>query len=165
MIELKNVSKIYELDSENFTELNNINLKILKKEFISIVGPSGCGKSTLMHIIGLLDEPTTGEILVDGQLISKLSDIELSSLRNEFFGFVFQQFNLINKFNVLENIMLPVIYSRKKLAFNPEHRAKDLMSRFEIGDKARSFPNKLSGGQQQRVAIARALMNNPQVIL
>jgi len=165
MIKLQNVSKVYQLDGENFQALKNINLQIKEGEFTSIVGPSGCGKSTLMHIIGLLDSPSSGKILVGDKDISNLSDDELSKLRNEFVGFIFQQFNLINKLTVIENILLPTIYSRRKLDFDPKKRVKELMERFGISEKAKSYPNKLSGGQQQRVAIARALINKPELIL
>lgn len=165
MITLKNVYKEYKLDGEIFTALKNINLQIKEGEFTAIVGPSGCGKSTLMHLIGLLDIPTRGKISMLGKDASKLSDTELSKLRNEFIGFVFQQFNLINKLTVLENILLPTIYNRRKLDFDPKKRASELMIRFDIETKATSYPNKLSGGQQQRVAIARALINNPKLIL
>ncbi|MBM3283396.1 ABC transporter ATP-binding protein [Candidatus Gottesmanbacteria bacterium] len=165
MITLKNVYKEYKLDGEVFQALKKINLKIDQGEFTAIVGPSGCGKSTLMHIIGLLDNPTSGKIIIKEKDVSSLSDNELSKLRNEFVGFIFQQFNLINKMSVLENILLPAIYSRKKLDFNSKERAKELIERFGISDKMRSFPNKLSGGQQQRVAVARALINKPELIL
>lgn len=165
MIELKKVFKIYELDGDNFTALENINLTIKEGEFAAIVGPSGCGKSTLMHIIGLLDTPSTGTVLINGKNVSELNDDEISKLRNQYIGFIFQQFNLINKLTVLENILLPVQYYRRKLEFNPKERALSLMERFNIKDKANSYPNKLSGGQQQRVAITRALINNPKIIL
>lgn len=165
MIILKNVFKEYKLDGEVFTALKNINLSIKKGEFTAILGPSGSGKSTLMHIIGLLDTPTKGQIYVSDKDISKLSDERLSRLRNEFVGFVFQQFNLLNKLTVLENILLPTVYSKQKFDIDPKERAFTLMKRFGIEEKASSYPNKLSGGQQQRVAIARALINNPQLIL
>lgn len=165
MIKLQNVSKEYKLDGENFIALNNISLQIKKGEFSSIVGPSGSGKSTLMHIIGLLDTPTKGKVYIDNQDVIKFDDNKLSQVRNEFVGFVFQQFNLINKLNVLENILLPAIYSKKQLDFDASERAMEIMKRFGIDDKAKSYPNKISGGQQQRVAIARALINRPQLIL
>lgn len=165
MIKLQHVNKDYQLDGEIFQALKDINLKIGDGESIAIIGPSGCGKSTLMHIIGLLDNPTNGKIVIQGKDISKLSDDELSKLRNEFVGFIFQQFNLINKLTVLENILLPTIYSRTKLPYDPKNKAWELMRRFGIESKAKSYPNKLSGGQQQRVAIARALINNPKLIL
>jgi len=165
MIKLVNVSKEYKLDSETFFALKNVDLEIKKGEFSAIIGPSGSGKSTLMHIIGLLDEPSSGKVLVEGKDISTFSDDNLSKLRNEFVGFVFQQFNLINKLTVLENILLPTVYSRRKLNFNPKDRAFSLMQRFGIDDKAYTYPNKISGGQQQRVAIVRALINQPKLIL
>src|SRR3989338_6776832 len=124
MIKLKHVEKHYQLDSEVFIALKNINLEINEKEFTSIMGPSGSGKSTLMHIIGLLDLPSSGEIFIDGKNISHLSDDALSRLRNEFVGFVFQQFNLINKLTILENILLPTIYSKKKNNGDSNQEAK-----------------------------------------
>lgn len=166
MIVLKNVWKEYKIDNEiNFTALKNINLEIKDRKFISIIGPSGSGKSTLMHIIGLLDKPSKGKIFIDGKEISKLDDDQLSSLRNQKIGFIFQQFNLINKLTVLENILLPTIYFRGKLNFNPKEKALKLIKKFNIAGKENSFPNKLSGGQQQRVAIARALIMSPSIIL
>lgn len=165
MITLSHIYKEYKLDGDMFTALKDINLTISEGEFMAILGPSGSGKSTLMHIIGLLDLPSRGKITIDKKDTSTLSDNELSKMRNEYVGFVFQQFNLINKLTVLENILLPSIYARKKPVYNPKERAFELMERFDIGSKANSYPNKLSGGQQQRVAIARALINNPKLIL
>ena len=166
MIVLKNVWKEYKIDNEiTFTALKNINLEIKDKKFISIIGPSGSGKSTLMHIIGLLDKPSKGKVFIDGKEISKLDDDQLSSLRNQKIGFIFQRFNLINKLTVLENILLPTIYFRGKLNFNPKEKALKLIKKFNIAGKENSFPNKLSGGQQQRVAIARALIMSPSIIL
>lgn len=165
MISLKNVTKSYPLDGEIFVALDNASLEIKEGEFISIIGPSGSGKSTLMHIVGLLDRPTSGKILVDSTDISTLSDNAISRLRNQYLGFIFQQFNLVNKLTVKENIVLPAIYARHKLDFDPNFRAMELLARFGIAEKATSFPNKLSGGQQQRVAIARALIMNPKIIL
>ncbi|OGK30664.1 ABC transporter ATP-binding protein [Candidatus Roizmanbacteria bacterium RIFCSPHIGHO2_12_FULL_33_9] len=166
MIKLKNVYKDYKIDRElTFQALKNINLTIRQGEFTSIMGPSGSGKSTLMHIIGLLDKPTKGEIIIEGKDISTLSDDKLSSLRNEFVGFVFQQFNLINRYTVLENVMLPTMYAKKELKFDPKERAMELLKSVGIDEKKDSYPNKISGGQQQRVAIARALIMNPKLIL
>ena len=166
MITLQDVKKEYVLDSDvTFTALKGISLKIEKGEFSAIIGPSGSGKSTLMHIIGLLDLPTSGKIIIDGRDISTLSDDALATLRNEFVGFVFEQFNLINKLTILENILLPTIYARKKLNYDPEVKAWEIMKRFGIDSKAKSYPNKISGGQQQRVAIARSLIMEPKLIL
>ena len=165
MIQLQNVSKEYKLDGDILKALDDVSFTIAERDFISVVGPSGCGKSTFMHILGLLDTPTKGKVFVQEKDVSDLSDNELSKLRNEYVGFVFQQFNLINKLTAMENIILPTIYTRRKLDFNPKERAFDLMKRFEIDDKANSYPNKLSGGQQQRIAISRALINKPKLIL
>lgn len=156
MIKLSNIVKEY----DTFAALKGINLEIKQGEFTAIVGPSGSGKSTLMHIIGLLDQPTSGKIFINDIDVSKLNDNKLSKLRSEFVGFVFQQFNLINKLTVLENVMLPTIYNSGN-----HKQAMRLLERFGIADKASSYPNKLSGGQQQRVAIARALIMNPKLIL
>jgi len=120
MIKLQHVNKSYMLDDEIiFSALKNIDLEIKQGEFTSIIGPSGSGKSTLMHIIGLLDQPTSGSIFIEGKDVSKLNDDELSSLRNMFVGFVFQQFNLINKLTVLENVLIPTIYTRSVLPYDP----------------------------------------------
>jgi len=166
MIKLQHVNKSYMLDDEIiFSALKNIDLEIKQGEFTSIIGPSGSGKSTLIHIIGLLDQPTSGSIFIEGKDVSKLNDDELSSLRNTFVGFVFQQFNLINKLTVLENVLIPTIYTRSVLPYDPVEKARYLLKRFGLETKEKSFPNKISGGQQQRVAIARALIMNPQLIL
>jgi len=166
MIKLQKVSKDYIIDRElTFKALKNVSLTIKEGELSSIMGPSGSGKSTLMHIIGLLDKTTSGTVFINGKDVSKLSDDAISALRNEFVGFVFQQFNLINKYTVLENVMLPATYSTKKLNFDPKERALELLRRMGIEDKKDSFPNRISGGQQQRVAIARALVLKPQLIL
>jgi len=166
MIKIVRVWKEYKIDEENiFTALKNINLEIKEKEFSSLMGPSGSGKSTLMHIIGLLDQPSKGKVYVNNKDVSKLDDNTISNLRSEFVGFVFQQFNLINKLTVLENILLPTIYTRKKLNYDPKEKALRIINQFGLEDKANSFPNRLSGGQQQRVAIARALIMKPQLIL
>lgn len=166
MIELDHVWKEYQLDNDiTFTALKDITLSIKSGEFTAIIGPSGSGKSTLMHLIGLLDKPSRGSMTINGQDIARLNDDHTSTLRNEFVGFVFQQFNLINKLTVLENILLPTIYARKKLDYNPRDKALYLIERFGIKGKENSYPNKISGGQQQRVAIARSLIMQPELIL
>jgi len=166
MIKLDKVVKSYKIDEETtFYALKESSVEIKDKEFVSIIGPSGSGKSTLMHLIGLLDKPTSGEIIVQDKKISKLNDDQISSLRNEFIGFVFQQFNLIPKLTVLENILLPAFYARKKLKYDPREKALGLIKRFGIQGKENSYPNKISGGQQQRVAILRALIMEPKMIL
>jgi putative ABC transport system ATP-binding protein len=165
MLKLQNVYKTYFLGDEAVHAIDDISLDIEPKEFLSILGSSGSGKSTLMYLIGLLEQPTSGKILVEGKDVSKLSDEELSKIRNNFVGFIFQQFNLINKFTVLENVMMPAKYSKTKLDFDPEKRALDLLNRFNLLDRKDFFPNKISGGQQQRAAIARALLMNPKLLL
>ena len=166
MIKLSHVTKSYKIDDETvFTALHDTTVSIKDGELVSIIGPSGSGKSTLMHIIGLLDKPTSGDVLINGQDIATLSDDELSEHRHNFVGFVFQQFNLINKLTIIENVMLPTVYARTPLSFVPREKAMELLKRLGIDSKANSYPNKISGGQQQRVAIARALIMNPQLIL
>jgi len=166
VLHAENIWKEYQLDDEViFTALKNVSVSINKGEYISIIGPSGSGKSTLMHIIGLLDRPSRGKILINGKDISKLNDAQISTIRSEFVGFVFQQFNLINKLTILENILLPTVYARKKFNYDPREKALYLMKRFGIGEKEKSYPNKISGGQQQRVAIARSLIMEPDIIL
>lgn len=166
VISLENVSKEYKLgDDTIFRALKSVNVEIKRGEYVSLIGPSGSGKSTLMHIIGLLDKPSSGKVVIDGREVENMDDNSTSTLRSEFVGFVFQQFNLINKLTVRENILLPVNYARRKMDFDPIERAEYLMERFGISSKANSLPNRISGGQQQRVAIARALIMKPKLIL
>lgn len=166
MIKIDHVWKEYKLDEDViFTALRDVSVEMKAGEFTAITGPSGSGKSTLMHLIGLLDKPSKGEIILDGKKVSQMNDNEISTLRNEFVGFVFQQFNLINKLTVLENILLPTVYARKKLDYNPIEKGMYLIKRFGLSGKEKSYPNKISGGQQQRVAIARSLIMNPRLIL
>lgn len=165
MIKLQNVCKTYYLGEEEVKAVCDVNLEIKAKEYISILGTSGSGKSTLMYLIGLLEHPTSGKILLDNKDVSKLSDDELSKIRNDYVGFVFQSFNLINRFTVMENVLLPVKYAKRKIDFNPKTRADELLKKFGIWDRKDFFPNKISGGQQQRVAIVRALLMKPKIIL
>lgn len=165
MIKLDHVSKIYTLGEDKVYAVNDVSLEIKAKEYTSILGSSGSGKSTLMYLIGLLDRPTNGKIIMDGKDVSRLSDDALSQFRNRHIGFVFQSFNLINRFTVFENILLPAKYAKGQLDFNPTDRAIQLMKHFGIFERRNFFPNKISGGQQQRVAIARALVLKPKVIL
>lgn len=164
VLELKNVTKTYTTGGTQFNALDNVNLKIYQGEFVSITGPSGSGKSTLMHIVGLLDNPTSGEVLLEGRDVSKLKEHQLAQIRNITLGFVFQQFNLLAKTSSLENVLLPLLYSdvpkksRTKIGI-------DLLTKVGLEDKLTNTPGQLSGGQQQRVAIARALVNNPKIIL
>jgi putative ABC transport system ATP-binding protein len=165
MIEVKHVWKKYNPGMKNeVIALKDINLKIERGEFIFISGPSGCGKSTLMHIIGCLDTPTRGEVYMDDVKVSSLNDGELSKIRRDKIGFVFQAFNLIPSLNAMENVMLPMIL----VATNKEelrNQAKTLLEAVGLGHRLKHKPNQLSGGEQQRVTIARAMLNNPEVIL
>lgn len=165
MIKLQNVSKSYFLGDEEVKAVSNVSLEIKPKEYISILGSSGSGKSTLMYLIGLLEHPTKGKILLNNKDVSKLEDDELSKIRNSHVGFVFQSFNLINKFTVLENVLIPTKYAKTNLDFDPQKRAEELLNKFGIYERRDFFPNKISGGQQQRVAIVRALMMKPKIIL
>lgn len=165
MIILENVSKSYQVGDQTSTVLSNINLEIKEKEFIGIIGPSGSGKSTLMHIIGLLDQPSRGKVLIDNKDTSTLSDDQISKLRNEYIGFVFQQFNLIEKLTVLENVLLPTKYAKKNFNGEVEKRALELLAKFGIEKRKDYYPNRISGGEQQRTAIARALIMNPKLVL
>ncbi len=163
MIEVKNVSKVYGKKQNTFNALRGISLDIKKGESVAVIGKSGSGKSTLMHILALLDQPTEGSVLVDGQDISGLSAKKLNGLRNKSFGFVFQQFFLNANDSVLNNVILPLkiagMGSRER-----NKRGMAALKAVELEDKANNKANDLSGGQKQRVCIARALINNPDVI-
>jgi len=165
IIEFKNVTKEYELGGEKVKALDGVSFKIGKKELVGILGTSGSGKSTLMHMVGLLDVPSKGKLIIDGKDISKLTDDEISTLRNQKLGFVFQQFNLINQLTVLENILLPTLYCKEKLKEDYESKALELLKKFGIYERRNFFPNKISGGEQQRVAITRALIMDPEIVL
>jgi len=164
LIELKDISKDYKSGRIVTHALKKINLKIKKGEFISIIGPSGSGKSTLMNILGLLDQPTSGKYFFEGKEISFKKDAELAKIRNEKIGFVFQSFNLLNRYNVYKNIELPLLYSQQKLN-NYKERIKKILKELGLEDKIYRKPLELSGGEQQRVAIARALILNPDLVL
>jgi putative ABC transport system ATP-binding protein len=165
MIKLQDVSKTYFLGEEEVHAVDKVSLEIKSKEYISILGSSGSGKSTLMYLVGLLEKPTSGKIYLENKDVSTLNDNQLSKIRNDQVGFVFQNFNLINKFTVFENVLLPTKYSKDKTDFNPNTRAEELLKKFGIHDRRNFFPNKISGGQQQRVAITRALIMKPKIIL
>ena len=165
MIKLQDVSKSYYLGEEEVKAVHNVSLEIKQKEYISIIGSSGSGKSTLMYLIGLLEHPSSGKIFLDNKDVSHFSDEKLSKIRNSHVGFVFQSFNLINKFTVFENVLLPTRYAKANIDFNPQKRADELLKKLSIYERKNFFPNKISGGEQQRVAIARALMMKPKIIL
>lgn len=163
-MELKNIVKTYITGGDSFNALDGVSLSIRRGEFISITGPSGSGKSTLMHIIGLLDNPTNGKVLLEGRDISKLGENDLARIRNQTLGFVFQQFNLLAKTSALENVALPLLYSDTP-ASDRELISRQMLNKVGLSDKLKNTPAQLSGGQQQRVAIARALVNHPKIIL
>lgn len=164
LINIKNVYKKYKMGEVEVNALNGISLCINYKEFISIVGPSGSGKSTLMNIIGCLDVPTSGDYFINGEDVTKMVEKQLAQLRNRTIGFIFQDFNLLNKLTAFENVELPLIYkgvgSRER-----EKMTIEALNRVGLGDRIHHKPAELSGGQQQRVAIARALSSRPPLIL
>lgn len=164
LIELKNVTKIYNQDKPNeFKALKSVELKIYPGEFVAIMGASGSGKTTLMNIIGALDVPTNGTYYLSGENVSSFNDAELASFRNRDVGFVFQQFNLLPRTTVLENVLLPTLYG--SLPEDRNERAMEVLGKVGLQEKAGNRTNQLSGGQIQRVAIARALMMHPAIIL
>ncbi len=165
IIKLDNIIKKFYIDEPNeLTVLKGISLEVKEGEFVSIVGASGSGKSTLMNIIGILDRPTDGEYILDDIDINLAEDNELSKLRNQKIGFVFQTYNLISKTSALKNVELPMLYAGISQKERHE-RAKKLLELVEMGDRMKHLPEELSGGQKQRVAIARAMANNPSIIL
>ena len=164
MIELKNICKNFYLGGETIKALDNINLKIEKGEFVSIIGPSGSGKSTLMNILGLLDVPDLGSYELDGKKVNTLSDNELARIRNNKIGFIFQNFNLLSKMTAVENIQVPLIYQGKTNEESTK-KAYELLEKVGLKGREKHLPTQLSGGQQQRVAIARSLSCNPEIIL
>ena len=164
LIELKDVYKIYQMGTETVHALDGINLTIDEGEFVAIVGQSGSGKSTAMNIIGCLDVPTSGTYHLGGVDVSTMDDDQQAEIRNKMLGFIFQQYNLIPKLNVQENVELPLLYAGIP-ADERHERAIRSLERVGLADKRKNLPNQLSGGQQQRVSIARALAGNPSVIL
>ena len=164
LIELKDIYKIYYLGGEEVRANDGINLTICRGEFVAIVGKSGSGKSTLMNIIGALDVPTEGEYYLGGEDVSVMSDRQLARIRNRMIGFIFQQYNLLPKLNLLENVELPLLYGGVSPTERKE-RAMASLAKVGLAEKWRNLPNQLSGGQQQRVSIARALAGNPSLIL
>ena len=164
LIELKDIYKIYQMGDEEVRANDGITLSISKGEFVAIVGKSGSGKSTLMNIIGALDVPTDGSYYLGGEDVSDMSDDQLAAIRNRMIGFIFQQYNLLPKLNLLENVELPLLYAGVGHEERRERAMKSL-ERVGLKEKWRNMPNQLSGGQQQRVSIARALAGDPSLIL
>lgn len=164
IIELNNISKIYGENESKIIALNSINLTINKGEFIGIMGPSGSGKSTLLNILGCIDSPSKGIYKLNNNNMSKLKEKELSRIRNKELGFIFQNFNILYDFNLLDNVTLPLQYSKNN-SINDYNKAKKLLGDLGLKKHFNKTPDKLSGGQKQRVAIARALINEPKIIL
>jgi putative ABC transport system ATP-binding protein len=164
LIQLRNLAKIYQSGDSEFAALHDVNLTIDRGDFVAITGSSGSGKSTLMNLLGCLDSPSRGSYLLAGRDVAQLSRVELAKVRNEFIGFVFQNFNLLSRTTALENVELPLIYAKVPPA-ERHVRAREALERVGLGHRAGHTPSQLSGGQQQRVAIARALVTRPPLIL
>ena len=164
MIKIENLSKVFRTEEVETVALDGVNLSVEEGEFVAIMGPSGCGKSTLLNILGLLDNPTSGSYLLDGQEVGSLKESQRTSVRKGKIGFVFQSFNLIDELNVEENVELPLKYLGVPAA-ERKQRTKEILRRLELSHRAKHYPQQLSGGQQQRVAIARAVIMNPKLIL
>ena len=164
LIEFDAVCKYYQMGDTTVKAADHITMKIEKGEFVAIVGQSGSGKSTCMNIIGCLDVPTYGTYRLNGRDVGKMNRNELAAIRNEMLGFIFQQYNLLPKLNLMENVEVPLVYAGISRA-ERHIRAREVLEQVGLGDKLKNRPNQLSGGQQQRVSIARALVRNPAVIL
>jgi len=164
VIQLNSIVKNYYVGTVVVRALRSITLDISKNEYVAIMGPSGSGKSTLMNLLGCLDTPTEGRYVLNGNDVSKMEDNQLAEIRNKEIGFVFQTFNLLPRYNALENVILPLIYAGKSKHERIE-RATEVLSDVGLGDRMDHKPNELSGGQRQRVAVARALVNRPSIIL
>ncbi|MGA8027431.1 MAG: ABC transporter ATP-binding protein [Bryobacteraceae bacterium] len=162
LLELRNVTKLYRTEGAPVVALQEISLEVEAGEFVALVGRSGCGKSTLLNLCGGMDFPTSGEVILDGQSTGSLADIELTRLRREKVGFIFQSFQLLHTLTAAENVELPLLLARRKKARNA---ALERLRWVEMDELAGRFPHQLSGGQQQRVAIARALVHNPRLLL
>ncbi|MBN2984809.1 MULTISPECIES: ABC transporter ATP-binding protein [Cohnella] len=164
LIRMENICKQYELAGETFFALDGVSVTVNKGEFVAIIGPSGSGKSTLMNVLGCLDQPTSGTYFLDGAEVEKLSDNKLAKIRNHKIGFIFQQYHLLPKLRVIDNVELPLVY-RGMSARERRERCKEALEKVGLGEKLFHLPNQLSGGQQQRVAIARALAGRPPLLL
>ena len=164
MIQLHDIKKVYRTDRLETVALSDINLTVDKGEFISIMGPSGSGKSTLLNLMGLLDMPTKGNLLVDGADVTSYRDKQLAQLRNRKIGFIFQTFHLINDLRVLDNVELPLLYRGSLSGKERREMARDALERVGLMSRVDHFPSQLSGGQQQRVAIARAIVGKPTLL-
>ncbi|NLH23784.1 MAG: ABC transporter ATP-binding protein [Bacteroidales bacterium] len=164
LIKIRGIKKIYEMGTQQVRALNGVDLEIRKNEYVAIMGPSGSGKSTLMNLLGCLDTPTEGTYILNGTDVSQMRDDHLAEVRNKEIGFVFQSFNLLPRYNALNNVALPLIYAGLPRA-DREREAKRALINVDLEDRMNHKPNELSGGQKQRVALARAMVNNPSIIL
>ena len=164
LIAARNLVKTYQLGEQQVHALRDVSFEVMRGEFVAIMGPSGSGKSTLMNMIGALDTPTSGAMEIDGSEIGTMNSDQLADLRNRTIGFVFQQFNLLRRTTALDNVKLPLLYSRRRPP-DPNQAARDSLAQVGLSDRLDHQPSQLSGGQQQRVAIARALVNTPRLIL
>ena len=164
MIKIENLCKTFRTTEVETIALNNVNLEVNEKEFVAIMWPSGCGNSTLLYILGLLDNPTSGNYYLDNKEVGHLKEKDRTNVRKGSIGFVFQSFNLIDELNVYENVELPQTYLGVR-AGERKRMVEDILKRMNISHRAKHFPQQLSGGQQQRVAIARAVVTNPKLIL
>lgn len=165
MITTQNLSKVFQTKEIETQALDNINLNIEKGEFVSIMGPSGCGKSTLLNLIGLLDQPSSGDIFIDGINVAGMEDKEMAKFRNQKLGFIFQSFHLIPALNIIDNVELPLLYRKNVPAAERKAKATAVLEKVGLSHRMKHFPAQLSGGQCQRVAIARAIIGNPAIIL
>lgn len=164
ILRMENIFKSYYMGDEELEVLHDVNLSVHSGEFLSILGPSGSGKSTMMNIIGCLDVPSSGSYVLSGNTPLDLDEVELARVRNKEIGFVFQNFQLLPRMTALQNVELPLIYSKLSIT-ERKKRARQMLERVGLGDKIKNLPNQLSGGQQQRVAIARALVTQPSILL
>ncbi len=165
LIELRNLSKTYDLGEVQVLALRGVSLEIGEGEFVALIGPSGSGKSTLMNSLGCLDRPTSGSYLLAGEEVAGLNPDQLAQIRNQRIGFIFQNFNLLARTTALENVEVPLLYNPNCSRRDRKRRATEMLRRVGLGNRVHHRPNQLSGGQQQRVAIARALVNRPPILL
>lgn len=164
IISIDNIYKTYQVGNQQVKALDGVSLSVMENDYLAIMGPSGSGKSTLMNILGCLDSPTSGKYILNGSDVSEMEDDELAEVRNAEIGFVFQSFNLLPKYNAIENVALPLIYAGVPRE-ERHRRAVEALKSVSLGDRMEHLPNEMSGGQRQRVALARALVNHPSIIL